>query len=243
MSMQELFQKAAPLSKEQHSGSFLETGTGFDFARSMSHVPVLVTEFPDLVSDYIVAFLQSGDKVGVVALLGLKEGENLYLKPDGSWAVKYVPALLRQYPFAAMVGEERRGLCIAEDCPGLNTSGKGTALFGEDGEVSEFVVKVQKLVSSVASAGVRSEAFCARMKELDLLKPIKAVLKDEAGKERRISGLQVINKEALSGLPAKTIKELQANGMLEAIYAHLLSLRNLRDLAARVSVQDKEKLN
>jgi hypothetical protein len=241
--MQELFQRAAPLSKEQHRDAFLETGTGYDFARSISFVPALLSEFPDLVSNYTLAFLQKGEKVGVVALLGLKENENLFVEADGSWAVDYVPAMLRQYPFAAMVGEERQMLGIAEDCPGLNTSGKGKALFGADGEISEFVVRVQKLVSGLASAGVQSEAFCARMKELELLSPIKAVLKNDIGEERRISGIHVVNREALNNLPAETLKDLQLHGMLEGIYLHLLSLRNLRNLSARVSSHNAPALN
>ena len=201
MSMQKLFKKVAPLSKERHSDTFLETGTGYDFAREMSFVPAVVIEFSDLVSDYTFAFIEKGsdpnnyfvEEVGVVALLGLKEKENLYIKADGSWAADYVPAMLRQYPFAAMIGkeggEERRILCIAEDCPGINTSGKGVPLFGEDGEISEFAVRAQKLVSGAASGGLQSEAFCKRLKELELLSPIKAVLKNETGEERRISGI------------------------------------------------------
>jgi len=243
MSMQILFQKAVPFSKEQHGDAFLETGKGFDFAKDLSFVPALVTEFPDLVSDYTFAFLQKGEKIGTVALLGLKEKENLYIKADGSWAAAYVPAMLRQYPFAAMVGDDRRILCIAEDCPGLNKLGKGTALFGDDGEVSDFVARVQKLVSGFADGGLKSEAFCARLKELGLLSPMKAVLKNETGEERRISGIFVVKKEALDKLSADTLKELQSNGMLELIYLHLLSLRNLRGLAARISSKEVAKIN
>jgi hypothetical protein len=243
MSMQALFQKAAPLSKEQHGDAFLETGKGYDFAKNLSFVPAFVTEFPDLVSDYTLAFLQKGEKVGTVALLGLKEKENLYIKADGSWAAAYVPAMLRQYPFAAMVGDDRRILCIAEDCPGLNKSGKGTALFGEDGEISNFVARAQKLVSGFADGGLKSEAFCLRLKELGLLSPMKAVLKSDKGEERRISGIYVVKREALDRLSAYTLKELQSNGMLELIYLHLLSLRNLRGLAARVSSKEAAKIN
>lgn len=241
MNINALFKNTVPLSKEKHKDTYLETGLGYDFARELSFVPALVSEFPDLISDYPIAFIEHGEKVGVVALLGLKENENLFVSTDGSWGANYTPAMLRQYPFVAMVGgpeNKKPGLlCIAEDHPGVNTSQKGIALFNEDGELSEFASRVQGMVSKITSDGLKSEQMCKRLKELDLLTPIHAVMKSEGGEERRISGIQVVNRKALNDLPAETLKEMQQSGMLELTHLHLLSLKNLRSLATRISGQ------
>ena len=88
-SMLQLLKNAAPLSKEQHCKTYLETGLGYDFARDMSFVPVLANEVPSLVSRYSLAFLEREGKVALVALLGLKKNENLSSWP---WALSWPTA-------------------------------------------------------------------------------------------------------------------------------------------------------
>lgn len=245
--MLNLLKSAAPLSKEQHGTTYLETGLGYDFARDMSFVPVLASEVSDLIHDYTLAFLEKDGKTILVALLGLKGGENLYLKADGSWAADYVPVLLRQYPFAAMFGgsgEDRRGiLCLVEDYQGVNTEGKGVPLFNEKGEVTQLVETAQKLVSEAASGALKTEAFCKKLQESGLLKPIRVALKSNAGDERNISGISGVDRNALNELSPKALKELQKNGALELIYQHLFSLRNLHSLASRIGDEPEVKLN
>jgi hypothetical protein len=245
--MLNLLKNAAPLSKEKHSATYLETGLGYDFARELSFVPVLISEIPNLIPHYTLAFLEKDGKTVLVALLGLKEKENLYIKMDGTWAVDYVPALLRQYPFAAMFGgssKDRRGiLCLVENYPGVNTEGKGVPLFNKDGEASQLVEIAQKLVSEGANGALETEAFCKRLKESGLLKPIRVDLKNSAGDQRRISGILGVDRNALNELPAEALKELQMNGTLELIYQQLLSLRSLRELASRIGNETEPKLN
>ncbi|GGE52062.1 SapC family protein [Actibacterium pelagium] len=245
--MLNLLKNAAPLSKEQHSETYLETGMGYDFTKGMAFVPTLVTEIPNLISDYALAFVEKGGNVALVALLGLKEGENLYLNADGTWAADYVPAVLRQYPFAAMMGgegQERRGvLCIAEDFPGINTEGKGVALFGEDGEASDLVTSAQKMVTEFASGALRTKAFNAELQKHELLKPMRAILKNTSGEERRISGLLAVDRTALKELPAEDLKALQDSGALELIYLQLASMKNLRELASRIGETPNATLN
>lgn len=247
--MLNLLKSAAPLSKEQHGKTYLETGQGYNFARDMSFVPTVVSELPQLISDYTVAFLEREGKIALVALLGLKEGENLYLNADGSWAADYVPALFRQYPFAAMLageGDKRKGiLCIAENFSGLNSKGKGIALFDESGAASQLVEAAQKMATSLANGALRTETFCANLQKHNLLRPMRASFKSSSGEERRISGILAVDRTALDVISAKALKELQASGDLEFIYLHLASMQNLRKMGTRISATaaKSEKLN
>lgn len=237
MNVSSLMQNAVPLSPERHGGSFLAPDQGYGFARAMPLTPVLVREFADLAAEYVVAFLKAGDTLRPVALLGLNEDENLYLGEDDSWQADYVPAMLRQYPFVAILdrGNERGVLAIAEDYAGLNKDGQGTALFDADGRPGDLVSRAQKFVADVAQGALRTEAFCARLAALDLLSPIRVDLKNPAGETRSVGGVLVVDRKKLNDLPPETLHELQQSGGLEAIYQHLGSLRTLRRLASRIA--------
>ena len=46
--------------------------------------------------------------------MGLRDGENLFLREDGSWEDAYVPAYIRRYPFifSELPGGDQLTLCI-----------------------------------------------------------------------------------------------------------------------------------
>lgn len=245
MSLPSLLQNAVPLSAERHGQSFLDPVQGYGFARDMALAPVLVREFADLAASYVVAFIRTGDDLRAVALLGLGEGENLYLGENDAWQVRYVPAMLRQYPFVAVLekGAEKGILAIAEDYMGLNKDGQGTPLFDEDGRPGDLVSRAQKFVADVAQGALRTEAFCARLAELDLLSPIRVELKGPGDRSRRIGGVMAVDRKKLAALDAETLHGLHRSGALEAIYQHLLSLRNLHSLAERIAPANAAALN
>lgn len=237
MSKPSLFSNSVPLTKEQHGEMSIETGTGYDFAQKMSVVPVLARELHRAVFEYPIAFMQQGENVAAVALLGLQEDQNLFVSDDGSWSVDYVPALLRHYPFAVALGKEgdKGILCLSMDHPGLNSKGKGVALFEKEGGLSTFTKQVQKAIGDAAVEARKTEAFCAKLEEFGLLKPIGATLKNKSGKEWRISGILAVDRSALAGLALDRLDTLHKSGYLELIYQHLLSLHNLRGLAEMAS--------
>ncbi|WP_137700735.1 SapC family protein [Marimonas lutisalis] len=245
MTVSALLKQAVPLTQERHGKTFIDPVKGYGFAREMTFVPVLSREFGDLASDYVVAFIKTGEDVRSVALLGLAEGENLYLAEDDSWKAAYVPAMLRQYPFVAMMdkGSENGVLAIAEDYAGLNKDGQGEPLFDWEGRPGDLVSRAQKFVADVAQGALRTEAICARLADLDLLSPIRVELKNAKGEARRIGGVMVVDRKKLNALDAETLHDLQQSGMLEAIYEHLHSMRNLRSLAERITPAPSGALN
>ncbi|NDW53449.1 SapC family protein [Aliiroseovarius sp. PrR006] len=243
MNIDTLFKSVVPLSKGRHQDTYFETGQGYDFARSLHCVPALFSEFPNLVREYPIVFWENEEDVGVVALLALREDENLFVSADGSWSADYMPAILRQYPFTAMLrpsDDQKSGvLCIAEDHPGFNKAEKGYALYDSEGELSEFTTRAQSMVSQATSDGLHSEEICKRLKELDVLSPLQAMIETEIGEKFKLAGVQAVNRNKLNDLPAKTLKDLQKNGTLEMLHLHQLSLGNLRSLATRAAGHTK----
>ncbi len=237
------FDGTVPLSKDVHRELHLETGLGYGFAKKLTSVPVLTAELPELIKYYPVAFLEKNETVCLAALVGLQEEKNLFVSGDGTWSADYTPLILRLYPFLARlatVDDEKTGfLHIAENHPGLNKEAKGVALFNESGELSEFTSKIQSMASQFARNSLASQVICDRIKELELLSTMRAEIKNEAGEGCRVSGFQIVSREKLNGLEPEALKNLQKSGALEAIYLHLLSLRNLRALAS-LSLKDSD---
>jgi hypothetical protein len=58
-------------------------------------------EFAIAARDLLIVFAGNDAKdAGPVALLGLRQNENLYVDAEGQWAANtYVPAFVRRYPF------------------------------------------------------------------------------------------------------------------------------------------------
>ncbi|MBW0158068.1 SapC family protein [Sedimentimonas flavescens] len=245
MSTHSLLADAVPLTPERHGSYSLATGEGYAAFRTMNVVPVLVDEFAALAHDYVIGFLKQGDGFAPAALLGLAENENLYVGADGRWKAEYVPAILRQQPFVARRSKDgKKGvLCISESHPGLNTEGEGAPLFDEDGRPGDLVSRAQQFVSRVAQGALRTESFCARLADLNLLSPIRTEMKRADGTVRAMRGVFAINREALDKLPAKVLGAMQKDGSLEAIHLHLYTLRNLNSLANRIQTSGTGPLN
>ncbi len=237
MKPSELFEDAVPLAKDKHRDAYLETGLGYEFARNLSFVPVSISEIPELLNNYAVAFLEIGDSVSLIALLGSKENENVFVSSDGSWAADYTPLILRLYPFVAKVRDpsdpDTKLLNVVEGHSGFNMERKGVALFNENGDLSEFTSQIKEMVSRATNDSLKCKAVCKKLKELNLLSPFSAVIKNESGEEKKLSGFSVVNRKTLNNLTGETLIELQRSGVLEVIYLHLSTLRNLRSLASR----------
>lgn len=76
-------------------------GRGYQHTAGDCLVNILLAELPRLLPHYLLGFtLDAQGAAQPVALLGLAEGNNLYLHPDGRWLADYVPAAPHGYSFA-----------------------------------------------------------------------------------------------------------------------------------------------
>ena len=76
------------------------------------------TEIPHAMMGMPLAFVLSDRGYSVVAVLGLQQGRNYFLKSDGQWRGNYIPAAYRAYPFVLAENLEEKGataLCIYTD--------------------------------------------------------------------------------------------------------------------------------
>ncbi len=229
-----IYNTAVPISRQRHAGCFLEPATHFGFSRDINSVPLTAVEFPLAVRDYPIVFAGNPGEITPVVILGLRSDQNLFLTPDLGWAVKYIPAFIRRYPFVFSRVEDRFLLCVDEEYEGFNRDGRGQPFFTVEGEAAPFVNTVLAFLQEYQNQFQRTQAFCARVEQLDLLEPMQAQLVSDTGETTLLSGFQAVSRAKLRALPADRLADLAATDELELLYLHLQSLNNFEMLKDRL---------
>lgn len=234
------YEHVVPLSTQRHRDWSLERRSDYEFAGHTNSVPLAAAEFPAAASEYVIIFTGTGEAVNPSIILGLKPDENLYLEKQGKWNARYIPAFVRRYPFvfSENKAEGKFMLCIDEQYAGWNQEGHGKGLFDSNAERTAYLNNILKFLQDYQVQYNRTQAFCQKLKALDLLEPMTARFKLPSGDKAALTGFMAIDKDRLKALSSETLEELSRSGELELMYVHLQSLRNLGSMLARVSGDD-----
>jgi hypothetical protein len=117
-----IYESAVPVGSQRHRALSVRGGKEFGFAHGLNSVPLPAAEFGASVGEYPIVFAGPDDAVMPTAILGRRDGENLFLDDGGTWSAKYVPAFIRRYPFvfARPDAGEAFTLCVDEKFSGCN---------------------------------------------------------------------------------------------------------------------------
>jgi len=234
-----IYERAVPVTRQRHGSWSVKAGASFDFARGVNSVPLMVAEFPNSAAEYAIVFGGAADEIIPVALLGIRDNENLYVAESGSWTGSYVPAFLRRYPFVfssdnANDADATFTLCVDEDFSGCNDEGRGERLFDADGERTQYLQNVLGFLQAYQVQFQRTKLFVKRLQEFGLLEPMQAQFTLRSGQRSTLSGFSVVSRDRLKALSAEQLAELMQADEMELIYLHLASLRNLAPIAERI---------
>ncbi len=233
------YERPVPLNREGHKNLRIKPIDSAAFAAKAHSVPLTVAEFGPAARDFPILFGgNSVEEAGPLAMLGLKQSENVFVDADGKWEQgAYIPAFVRRYPF--ILAEKPEGaegddftVFLDEAYPGFGTE-EGERLFNEDGSDTDTLKNAVRFLGEFQEHVKRTQAFAKRLRELDLLEERTIQIKD-GDRNMVINGLFVVNEEKLRKLDEKVAGELLADGSMGWIYAHLLSLANIDRLKARV---------
>lgn len=213
-----------PLDAERHKDYGLIENFGLGFTRGVNAVPVNLVELPQICHHYPIAF-SPDESATPVAILGLRDNENLFLTPDDGWAVRgYIPAYIRRYPFifSEMDGSDQLSLCV--DMDGSVVSKEGSQKFFEkEGEPSQLAKNALEFCKSYHAAAQQTIAFSKALVENDLLIERQAEINLFDNRRINFSGFRIINEEKLQKLDDKVFLEFRKKGWLPYVYAHLFS--------------------
>ena len=227
-----MFNNLVPVNKDRHGQKLIKQVDGWDFARHFHIASLMMHEFVKAAAVYPIVFLEDReqDEFRPVALLGLNDGENLFVDEAGTWRATYIPAIIRRYPFAlARTNEEGQfTVVLDEDSPLVNEE-EGRPLFTEDGEPSDVLENVKRYLGELQQMDEVTRNFCRFLSENNLFTPLNMRVR-ESDRVKNISGAYVVNEERLNNLSDERFLEIRKNWSLGALYAHLVSLGQIEGL-------------
>lgn len=234
-----IYEKVAPVSKDRHLNWSVKTSNDFSFTRATNSIPLMAVEFANAASEYTIIFVGNKDdgEVMPAIILGVRD-ENLYLTESGDWNAKYIPAFVRRYPFVFSSTKDGNTLtlCVDEEFDGCNQEGRGERLFDADGEQTQYLKATLEFLKEYQAHFQRSQLFCKRLSELDLLEPMHASLTLPSGEKMSLDGFMAVSREKLKALTAEQLAQLATLDELELIYLHLHSIRNFSNIGELISV-------
>lgn len=241
MSTMLLYDKIIPLNRDNHRDLRLKSEiTDASFAADTHYVPLAVTEFHQAARDYPIIFAGDESEPAPVALLGLREKQNLFLDDNRSWVTgAYVPAFVRRYPFVlARAGEnDEYTVCFDEAFEGFSKD-DGNLLFDSDGKDTAYLAGTISFLNRFLADMNRTRQFVAALIEHDLFVQRDLRVTDSRDRNFVLQDFRMVDEGKLAGLDDATLGQLHRDGFLGWIYAHLISLGNAARLPTRLSDKD-----
>jgi hypothetical protein len=230
------YKEIAPLYKN-NKVKLPAPGTVPEFCKQLNAIPISYSEFSAACRDYPLVFTSgdNGKTYAPVAVLGLTNGENLFLA-NGAWDKNvYVPAYVRRYPFCMArvtldrVEQADRLICVEKTV--LDDTGE--SMFDGQGKSLPKWQPIEKLLQEYEADLERSREMSAILSDYALLEPFAMQAQTNAGAAMNLTGMYRVGEKKLEFLNASQHKNLIKKGVMGRIYAHLISLDNFARLLDR----------
>jgi len=229
------YENPQPLTLDKHSKHGVkQLAKPYKFMETSHFMPIVAPEFGAAAASFPVIF--AGDDKAPIAVMGIRGGENLFVK-DGQFEQDfYMPAFARRYPFvlAGDKANDRFVVCVDEKAECV-TSKNPNQTFFEGGEASAFTKEAFEFLQNFERDRQATQGMIARFKELDLFEPKEMNFQGQnadgsPAERQKIADYFAITEERLRGLDGKVIDELNKNGYLAVAHAHMISLGNWQRL-------------
>jgi hypothetical protein len=231
------YKQPVPLSMERHGGKSLNLQRRFGFTADTNMVPVNMQEFSRVATSYPIVFTETAP-ASSIAVLGLRQSQNLFVNNEGIWEGGiYVPAYVRRYPFifSTCQEEEQLVLCV-DEADELIVDGMGdenTQAIYDGEEASEVVKKMLEFCAAFHRQSLATREFVDELETLELFRSGTVTVCNELGGRFNVHGFRIVDEAKFNALPDDTFLEFRHKGWLQAVTAHLISIRNLVALGFR----------
>ena len=232
-----------PLQNDKHAKLRVINSGDYTRHKGRHLIPIISQDFFSLAAEFPLVFVKDNavGKFVPVAIMGLREGENLYCQ-TGEWKAPVVPVRFNNAPFTMTRVDEQGdqlALLIEEDSP-LVSETEGEALFKENGERSEYLEQRIEGLLKNAQQTVQTEVICKLFADKDLLSTQQLQLQHRSDAPRyNIDGVYTIDEQKLNALSDEDFLDLRKQGLIPLIYAHLCSLQQLRRISQLQYEADK----
>ena len=230
-----MYENPQPLTKDKHAGyGVQQVKKPFEFMEKSHFMPITAPEFGSASSSFPIIF--AGDDRTPLAVMGIRQNENLFVEKGQFDNLYYMPAFARRYPFVLAGDQEndRFVVCVDEKAECV-TNKKPTQAFFDGDQPSQFTNEAFEFLKQFEQDRRSTDQMIARFKELDLFEKKEMNFQGQnpdgsPADKQKIADYFAVTDEKLRGLDAKTTKEFMDNGFLAVAYAHMLSLGNWQRL-------------
>ncbi len=196
------YKNPSPLDARAHSDLSLKKNFGLSFASEINAVPVNLIEMPQICHYFPIAF-SPDESATPVAILGLRDNENLFINSKGEWLENaYIPAYIRRYPFifAELPESDQLSLCVDMDDKIIEKNGD-QPFFDKDGKASLLSQNALEFCKSYHAAAQQTQDFSKLLLEQDLLIDRAAEINLGNGQKIQFAGFKILNEEKFNKLP------------------------------------------
>ena len=226
------------LNNIQHKDLKIITTYSEQFGNNVSSVITFPTEFAQIQREYPILFQklpQTGEFQSIV-LLGIKPGENLFLR-DSQWHASYIPAVMSCEPFiigfedqSNIGGSEHQPIIYVDMNSSRISRTEGEAIFREFGGNTNYLGKITQNLHALYQGLSASKAMFTLLNELELIDPVDLEIKLNNEQMYRLKGNYTINPDKLASLDGDSLAKLHQAGILECAFFVSASLNNMQKL-------------
>lgn len=198
-------------------------------------------EFRAIQNEYPIFFQKNAEngRFIPVALVGLRQNENLFLSETG-WDANYIPASVKRRPFLIGIQQPKPGedgmshmVYVDMDSPRLSET-EGDAVFLPHGGYAPYLEAVVDLLEYIQFGTDLNERFTHELLQYELLEVVTLEITLKNGDRNNLVGYYTINEDRLAALDANAVASLHSNGYLQFIYMVLASHSNVVKLINRI---------
>lgn len=200
-------------------------------------------EFRAIQNEYPIFFQKNAEtgKFIPIALMGLRQNENLFLSEQG-WDAQYIPVSVKRRPFLIGIQPPQPGqepsqptkmVYVDMDNPRVSET-QGEPVFLPHGGYSPYLESVVDLLEYIQYGTELNEQFVDALLAQELLEVVALEITLKNGERHNLAGLYTINEDKLAALQGSAVTALHSKGFMECIYMVLASHANVVKLIARV---------
>lgn len=233
------YNEPVALNRDEHKSMKVSAPKDYAFTSETNSVVLTGIEFAKACRHFPIVFTRNGDQVVPVAVLGMRDNENLFVDKNGQWKASYIPAYIRRYPFVlANRGKDEDQFLICVENAALRKR-SGEALFDNEGNQTEYLQNATRFMQEYHQGFLRTVEFGKKLDELELFQEMNARVTRDDDSSVVLGQFLSVNEDALMRLTSSAADELFRSGYLGWVYAHLISLDLFPELARLMGEQEE----
>jgi hypothetical protein len=223
-------QKTELLNNITHKDLRVITRRGAEFGDAVMSCLATPDEFRSLQAHYPIVFQKNAEgQFQPLALLGLQDGQNLFLG-TADWSKQYIPLALQREPFMIGVADDELRMLVDMASPRISQGAEGEAVFLPQGGNTDFLEQANSILKALHDGLQATPEFVQALLAHDLLESFVLNVELPDGTQGRLVGMYTIHEERLAALDGKAIGLLHEADYLQPIYMAIASMSNFHKL-------------